>query len=99
MGGPGRERSPQTREGLTETAERAPETAFAALMKATPAERSWTFLTYRDDSGDWRWALRTPDGRIAARGEDAFTSHADVLAAIDQIRSSQVAQAPVEDLP
>lgn len=97
--GHGRERAPPVREGRTETAERAPDTAFAALLKAAPAEQSWTFLTYRDERDGWRWALRTPAGRIAARGEDAFTSHADVLAAIDLIRSSQVAQAPVEDMP
>ena len=97
MAGHGRERAPAGREGRTETAS-APDTAFAALLKAAPAERAWTFLTYRDDAGGWRWALRTPDGRIAARGEEAFSTHAEILTAIDQIRSSQVAQAPVEDM-
>jgi uncharacterized protein YegP (UPF0339 family) len=98
MAGHGRERAPAGREGRTEFTAAAPDTAFAALLKAAPAERTWTFLTYRDEAGGWRWALRTPDGRIAARGEDTFTSHADVLTAIDQIRSGQVAQAPVEDM-
>ncbi len=45
------------------------------------------FEVYRDDAGEWRWQLRTKNGRTTARSKRGFGSRGAALDAVDRVKN------------
>src|SRR5262249_11222171 len=47
-----------------------------------------TFEVYKDKGGEYRWRLKAANGKILAVPEDAYTAHADIKTAVDNVRAN-----------
>jgi uncharacterized protein len=56
---------------------------------------SAAFHVYEDSKGEWRWNLKSVNGRIVADSGQGYRDRADCLRGIDIVRAS--AGAPVEE--
>lgn len=76
--------------------EAMPAELFDSLMQATTADRL-RYQIYRDQAGDYRWRLLGPGGELLAHGADGYGRKAEVVEAIDLIRSADARRSVVEE--
>lgn len=53
------------------------------------------YQIYKDQSGQWRWRLKSSNGRIIATASEAYVNKSDCLRSIDIMKDSK--SAPVEE--
>jgi uncharacterized protein YegP (UPF0339 family) len=63
----------------------AGETATAAVRRP-PARKAMSFHVFKDDGGQWRWRLQSPNGRSIASSGEAYKNKKDCLSAIDLVK-------------
>lgn len=51
------------------------------------------FEIFKDAGGHWRWRLQAANNRIIATSGEGYHNHADCVAAIELVKSSQTATA------
>jgi uncharacterized protein YegP (UPF0339 family) len=54
-----------------------------------------TYYYYKDKTGEWRWRLKSSNGRILADSGEGYTGEQECLDAIDRVKAS--ADAPVKE--
>ena len=57
------------------------------------------FHIYQDDEGDWRWRLKSANGRIIADGAEGYTSKAGARRAVDTVINTVLAIVYFEGVP
>lgn len=54
------------------------------------------FELYKDRSKEWRWRLKSSNGRIIATGSEGYVNKADAENGIDLVKSTNT-RTPVEE--
>ncbi len=48
----------------------------------------WLFHTYDDRAGEWRWQLKSANGKIVADSAEGYTRLADVREAAQRVKEN-----------
>jgi uncharacterized protein YegP (UPF0339 family) len=55
-----------------------------------------TYYYYQDSKGEWRWRLKSSNGRILADSGEGYKNLTDCLADIDRVKASVDAEVKKE---
>lgn len=54
------------------------------------------FRVYQDSSGEWRWRLRTANGRTVADSAEGYKTYSGCLRAVDRMQRFRINDAAIE---
>ena len=68
------------------------ETPAASKVRSTRTSKAMSFHVFKDEGGQWRWWLQSPNGRSIASSGEGYKNKKDCLSAIDLVKHASQAE-------